>query len=63
MRGDRVCRGGFEERAQFRVLFRAFLRRLFHSDLVPETVDLRQSAIVLAAVLTVPPPSTPSRCR
>ena len=44
-----------EEREQFRVLFRTFLRRLFHSDLVPETVDLRQSALVLSAVLTVPP--------
>ena len=56
MRGDRVRRAGLvEEREQFRVLFRTFLRRLFHSDLVPETVDLRQSAIVLAAVLTVPP--------
>ena len=56
MRGDRAGRGGLEEeREQFRLLFRTFLRRLFHSDLVPETVDLRQSAIVLAAVLTVPP--------
>ena len=56
MRGNRVRRAGFEgEREQFRVLFRTFLRRLFHSDLVPDTVDLRQSAIVLAAVLTVPP--------
>ena len=56
MRGDRVRRAGLdEERGQFRVLFRTFLRRLFHSDLVPETVDLRQSAIVMAAVLTVPP--------
>ena len=56
MRGDHVRRIGFdEEREQFRVLFRTFLRRLFHSDLVPETVDLRRSAIVLAAVLTVPP--------
>ena len=56
MRDDRVGRAGLdEEREQFRLLFRAFLRRLFHSDLVPETVDLRQSAIVLAAVLTVPP--------
>ncbi|MCY4078488.1 MAG: hypothetical protein OXH04_23995 [Acidobacteria bacterium] len=44
-----------EEREQFRVLFRTFLRRLFHSDLVPETVDLRQSALGLSAVLTVPP--------
>ena len=56
MRDDRVRRAGLgEEREQFRVLFRTFLRRLFHNDLVPETVDLRQSAIVLAAVLTVPP--------
>ena len=56
MRGDRVRRAGLgEERQQFRVLFRTFLRRLFHNDLVPETVDLRQSAIVMAAVLTVPP--------
>ena len=56
MRDDRVRRAGLdEEREQFRVLFRAFLRRLFHSDLVPETVDLRQSALVMAAVLTVPP--------
>ena len=53
---NRVRRSGFdEERAQFRVLFRTFLQRLFHSDLVPDTVDLRQSAIVLAAVLTIPP--------
>ena len=56
MRGDRAGRGGLdEEREQFRLLFRTFLRRLFHSDLVPDTVDLHQSAIVLAAVLTVPP--------
>ena len=56
MRGDRAGRDGFdEERKQFRLLFRTFLRRLFHSDLVPETVDLRQSALVMAAVLTVPP--------
>ena len=56
MRGDRARRDGFdEERKQFRLLFRTFLRRLFHSDLVPETVDLRQSALVMAAVLTVPP--------
>ena len=56
MRGERVRRAGLdEEREQFRVLFRTFLQRHFHSDLVPETVDLRQSAIVLAAVLTVPP--------
>ena len=56
MRSDRARRDGLdEEREQFRVLFRAFLRRLFHNDLVPETVDLRESAIVMAAVLTVPP--------
>jgi len=56
VRGDRVRRASLaEERQQFRVLLRTFLRRLFHNDLVPETVDLRQSAIVLAAVLTVPP--------
>ena len=56
MKDDRVRRAGLaEEREQFRVLFRTFLRRLFHNDLVPETVDLRQSAIVMAAVLTVPP--------
>ena len=56
MTANRVRRIGFdEEREQFRVLFRTFLRRLFHSDLVPDTVDPRQSAIVLAAVLAVPP--------
>ena len=56
MRDDRVRRAGLdEERQQFRVLFRTFLRRLFHNDLVPESVDLRESAIVMAAVLTVPP--------
>ena len=61
MRDDRVRRAGLdEEREQFRLLFRTFLRRLIHSDLVPDTVDLRQSAIVLAAVLTAPPPSTSS---
>ena len=47
---------GFDnEREQFRVLFPAFLRRLFENDLVPETVDLRQSALWLAALLTIPP--------
>ena len=56
MTKDRARRAGLdEERGQFRVLFRTFLRQLFHSDLVPDTVDLRQSAIVMAAVLTVPP--------
>ena len=47
---------GFDdERDQFRLLFRTFLRRLFENDLVPETVDLRRSALCLAAVLTIPP--------
>ena len=43
------------ERDQFRVLFRTFLRGLFENDLVPETVDLRQSALWLAAVFMIPP--------
>ena len=43
------------ERDQFRVLFRTFLRGLFENDLVPETVDLRQSALWVAAVFMVPP--------
>ncbi len=35
MRDDRARRAGLdEERKQFRLLFRTFLRRLFHSDLV-----------------------------
>ena len=43
------------ERDQFRILFRTFLQGLFENDLVPETVDLRQSALWLAAVFMVPP--------
>ena len=43
------------EREQFRRLFRTFLRGLFENDLVPETVDLRQSALWLAAVFMIPP--------
>ena len=43
------------ERDQFRVLFRTFLQGLFENDLVPETVDLRQSALWLAAVFMIPP--------
>ena len=43
------------ERDQFRVLFRTFLRGLFENDLVPDTVDLRQSALWLAAVFMIPP--------
>ena len=43
------------EREQFRVLFRTFLGGLFENDLVPETVDLRQSALWLAAVFMIPP--------
>ncbi len=43
------------ERDQFRVLFRTFLKGLFENDLVPETVDLRQSALWLAAVFMIPP--------
>ena len=43
------------ERDQFRVLFRTFLRGLFENDLVPATVDLRQSALWLAAVFMIPP--------
>lgn len=44
-----------DERAQFRLLFRTFLGGLFENDLVPETVDLRQSALWLAAVFMIPP--------
>ena len=56
MTASRVPRIGLdEEREQFGVLFRMLLRRLFHSDLLPETVDLRQSVVVLAAVFTVLP--------
>ena len=48
--------GGVDsERGQFRVLFRTFLQGLFENDLVPETVDLRQSALWLAAVFMIPP--------
>ena len=43
------------ERDQFRVLFHSFLRGLFENDLVPETVDLRLSALWLAAVFMIPP--------
>ena len=43
------------ERDQFRVLFRTFLQGLFENDLVPETVDLRQSALWLVAVFMMPP--------
>ena len=44
-----------DERRQFGLLFRAFVRRLFENDLVPETVDLRQSVLSLAAIFIVPP--------
>ena len=44
-----------DEGDQFRVLFRTFLRGLFENDLVPATVDLRQSALWLAAVFMIPP--------
>lgn len=49
------CIGVDSEREQFRVLFRTFLRGLFENDLVPETVDLRQSSLWLAAVFMIPP--------
>ena len=53
---DSGCGVGIDsERDQFRVLFRTFLRGLFENDLVPETVDLRQSALWLAAVFMIPP--------
>ena len=51
--GDGV--GVDSERDQFRALFRTFLRGLFENDLVPDTVDLRQSALWLAAVFMIPP--------
>jgi hypothetical protein len=44
-----------DERRQFRLLFRTFLRGLFENDLVPDTVDLRQSVLSLAAIFIVPP--------
>ena len=44
-----------EEQRQFRLLFRAFVRQLFENDLVPDTVDLRQSVLSLAAIFIVPP--------
>lgn len=55
MTGYRRCIGMNGEREQFRVLFRAFLGGLFENDLVPDTVDLRQSALWLAAVFMIPP--------
>ena len=51
--GDGV--GVDSERDQFRALFRTFLRGLFENDIVPDTVDLRQSALWLAAVFMIPP--------
>jgi hypothetical protein len=47
--------GVASEREQFRILFRTFVDGLFENDLVPESVDLRQSALWLAAVFMVPP--------
>ena len=44
-----------EERGQFRLLFRAFLQRLFESDLLPDTADPRLLAVWLAAALASPP--------
>ena len=44
-----------EERDQYRLLFRAFLQRLFESDLFPDTVDPRLLAVWLAAALAGPP--------
>ena len=44
-----------EERDQYWLLCRAFVQRLFENDLVPDTVDLRQSAIWLTAIFAVPP--------
>ena len=44
-----------EERDQYRLLFRAFLRRLFENDLFPDTVDPRLLAVWLAAALASPP--------
>ena len=55
MRDDGRGSGVDSERRQFRVLFRTFLQGLFENDLVPETVDLRQSALWLAAVFMIPP--------
>ena len=43
------------ERDQFTLLLRNFIRRLFENDLVPESIDLRHSAIWLAAILAMPP--------
>lgn len=43
------------ERDQFTLLLRNFIRRLFESDLVPESINLRHSAIWLAAILAMPP--------
>ena len=43
------------ERDQYWLLCRAFLQRLFENDLVPDSVDLRQSAIWLTAIFAVPP--------
>ena len=43
-----------DERSQFRLLVRAFLRRLFESDLLPEDVDIRRSVIWLGALFAAP---------
>ena len=44
-----------EERDQYWLLCRAFVQRLFENDLVPDSVDLRQSAIWLTVIFTIPP--------